>query len=268
MPSAMGKIFVGTSGWNYKHWMNGVFYPPGMPAAKWLEHYVQYFNSVELNVTFYRLVRKETFQNWHKKTPKNFYFVAKGSRFITHIKRLKSVAEPLDVFMKNVVGLKEKLVTILWQFAPKFKKDLGRLEVFLKLLDKRTDVPQAFEFRHPSWFDEEVYDLLKKYNACLCVAHSDRHPCVKVLTADFLYLRFHGEALYRSNYTDEQLQEWADYAKPYRKRDILAFFNNDAEGFAVKNAMKFQEMLSEPASAKPAPQKASHRFAKLAMTHK
>jgi uncharacterized protein YecE (DUF72 family) len=237
--------YVGTSGWNYDHWKNGVFYPPGLPASKWLDFYVQHYNAVELNVTFYRLVRRETFEGWYKKTPKDFYFVAKGSRFITHIKRIKSVAEPLDVFLKNAAPLKKKLLTILWQFAPSFKKDLDRLGIFLKLLAKKSDARQSFEFRHETWFDPDVYDLLKKYNACLCVAHSARFPCVKVETADFIYLRFHGgTALYNSDYTDQELTVWADYAKQFKNKDILAFFNNDVGGFAVKNAVTFQQMLT------------------------
>ena len=242
----MSKVFIGTSGWNYNHWRNGVFYPQGLASSKWLEYYARHFNSVELNVTFYRLVRKETFKSWYQQTPKNFYFVAKGSRFITHIKRIKSVAEPLNVFWANARHLNEKLLSILWQFAPGFKKDLQRLEIFLKLLEE-INVRQSFEFRHPTWFDEDVYQLLKKYNACLCVAHSERFPCVKVTTADFMYLRFHGAdaALYSGNYPDGQLKEWAEYAKQLKRKNILAFFNNDAQGFAVKNAVTFRQLLTK-----------------------
>jgi uncharacterized protein YecE (DUF72 family) len=249
----MSNNYVGTSGWNYNHWKDGVFYPPGLPSSKWLDHYVKFFNSVELNVTFYRLVRKETFEGWYQKTPKDFRFVAKGSRFITHIKRINAVAGPLDLFLKNAQALKDKLLTILWQFAPNFKKDMKRLEAFLKLLAKKSKSRQSFEFRDTSWFNQEVYDLLKKYNACLCVAHSERYPCVKVVTADFLYLRFHGAtaALYSGNYPDRQLQEWADYAKQFKNKDILAFFNNDAQGFAVQNALTFKQLLTNVVVAGP-----------------
>jgi uncharacterized protein YecE (DUF72 family) len=242
----MSTIFVGTSGWNYNHWKNGVFYPPGMPSSQWLDHYAKHFNSVELNVTFYRLVQRQTFEGWYKKTPKDFYFVAKGSRFITHIKRIKEVAEPLNVFLKNAAPLKEKLLTILWQFAPAFKKDLKRLEIFLKLLARKSETRQSFEFRHPTWFDDEVYALLRKYNGCLCVAHSERFPCVKVETADFIYLRFHGPAaLYGGDYPEQQLKDWADYARNFKRKDILAYFNNDGGGFAVKNALKFNELVTQ-----------------------
>lgn len=238
----MGKIYVGTSGWNYSHWKN-IFYPAGMPSSKWLDHYIKHFNSVELNVTFYRLVNKNTFEGWHKKTPKNFYFVAKGSRYITHIKRLNEVSQPLNLFLKNAAGLKEKLLTVLWQLPPRFKKDLKRLETFLKLLKNKTQVRQSFEFRDETWFDQEVFDLLSSYNACLCIAHSQRYPCVRQLTADFLYLRFHGATLYSSDYPDKELREWARYARQYKRRDILAFFNNDVGAFAIKNALKFHGLL-------------------------
>lgn len=239
----MAKLFIGTSGWNYPHWADSVFYPEGLSQSKWLEHYVKFFNSVELNVTFYRLVQKKTFQNWYKRTAKDFYFVAKGSRFITQIKKLKAPSEPLNIFMENVLELKEKLVCILWQFPPSYKKDLLRIESFLKLLIK-TKIRQAFEFRNESWFDKEVYGLFRKYNACLCIAHSPRFPCVKEVTGDFLYLRFHGaESLYASNYSDRELKEWANFAKNSKTKTIFAFFNNDAYGYAVKNALRFRQLL-------------------------
>lgn len=250
----MFKLFIGTSGWNYPHWQ-GVFYPQNLAQRKWLQYYVKFFNSVELNVTFYRLVQKKTFQNWYIRTPKDFYFVVKGSRFITHIKKMKGIEESLNLFMDNVIELKEKLAAILWQFPPSFKKDLKRLEKFLKLIS-HSKIRQVFEFRNNTWFDKDLYTLLKKYNTSLCIAHSSRFPCVREVTADFLYLRFHGgESLYSSNYSDKELREWASFAKKFsakggsasgrRNKDILAFFNNDAYGYAVKNALRFRELLEK-----------------------
>lgn len=249
----MPKLFIGTSGWNYAHWQ-GIFYPKGLSQNKWLEYYTQFFNSVELNVTFYRLVKRQIFENWRKRTPKGFYFVPKGSRFITHIKRLKDCREPLKLFFDAVSGLKEKLSCILWQLPPGYKKDLGRLELFLKLL-KKANIRQAFEFRNESWFDNEVYGLLKGYNACLCIAHSPEFPCpvrnvvsngarAKEVTSDFLYLRFHGgQSLYASDYSDKELKDWASFAKKSKTKAIFAYFNNDANAYAVKNALSFKKFL-------------------------
>ncbi len=128
------------------------------------------------------------------------------------------------------------------QFAPGFKKDVKRLKNFLRMLERKTRIRQVFEFRNETWFGDEIYTLLKEYNACLCIAHSDRHPCVKISTADFIYLRFHGGNLYSSNYSDEQLKLWVDVAKEFSKKDVFAYFNNDAEGFTVKNALKFKAL--------------------------
>ncbi len=241
----MSRFFIGTSGWNYPHW-KGLFYPEGLNQNKWLQHYVNFFNSIELNVTFYRLIKREVFVNWHRRTPEEFYFVAKGSRFITHIKRLKDCKEPLDLFITNCQGLKEKLAAILWQLPPSFKMNLKTLEVFLKMLVE-TGIRQVFEFRNESWFGKEVYELLKKNNVCLCIAHSGgRFPCVKEVTADFLYLRFHGgNSLYSSKYRDKELKNWAEFAKKFKNKDIFTFFNNDAKGFAVKNALKFRQLLEK-----------------------
>jgi uncharacterized protein YecE (DUF72 family) len=156
---------------------------------------------------------------------------------------MKGIRESLNFFIDNVIELKEKLAAILWQLPPSFKKDLKRLESFLKLL-KNSKIRQVFEFRNESWFDKEVYALLRDYGTCLCIAHSSRYPYVKELTSDFIYLRFHGGgALYSSNYSDKELKEWAAFAKKYRNKDIFAFFNNDAYGYAVKNALRFREWL-------------------------
>lgn len=238
----MFNIYLGTSGWNYLDWKDR-FYPKGLSQDKWLDHYTNFFDTVELNVTFYRLVKKKIFRGWYDRTPKGFCFVAKGSRYITHIKRLKNCAEPLNLFIDSAKGLKEKLIAVLWQLPPGFKKDLKRLEIFLKLVTK-TRIPQVFEFRHLSWFDKEVYALLKKYNICLCIAHSGRYPCVKEITSDFTYLRFHGgKTLYGGNYSDKELKRWAKFIKDLKVKDVFVFFNNDAHGFAVKNALRFKELL-------------------------
>ncbi|MFZ5800740.1 MAG: DUF72 domain-containing protein [Candidatus Omnitrophota bacterium] len=237
------QLLIGTSGWNYPHW-KGVFYPENLSSSKWLEYYAKCFNAVELNVTFYRMVRRATFEGWYQRTPKDFYFVVKGSRFITHIKRLRAAGEALRLLLKNAGGLKEKLAAVLWQLPPSFKKNLKTLEAFCRLL-KKTNTRNAFEFRHPSWFDKETYRVLKRYNCALCNAHSGRrYPCVKEITADFLYLRFHGgEALYASDYPDVELKEWAALVRQSKCRDIFAFFNNDACGYALKNAQHFRQLL-------------------------
>lgn len=239
-------FYIGTSGWNYPHWESR-FYPEGLTQNKWLDYYVNFFNAVELNVTFYRLIKKQTFKNWYEKTPPGFYFVAKGSRFITHIKKLKNCKEALKTFFDNCLTLKEKLSCILWQLPPGFKKDTSRLTEFLKLINQDTKgIRQAVEFRNRSWFTQDIYDLLRKYNVSLCIAHSKYWPCEKVITADFLYLRFHGgEALYSSCYSEKELKEWAGFALNSKVKDIFAFFNNDREAFAVKNALRFKQLLEE-----------------------
>ena len=214
----MPHIYIGTSGWHYPHW-EGIFYPENLSQSRWLEHYVNFFDITELNVTFYRLVKKKVFENWYKRTPKKFHFVVKGSRFITHIKQLKNCKEPLDLFIQNAKRLREKLAVILWQLPPSYKKNLKILETFCKLV-KKTKISQAFEFRNQTWFDREVYNLLKEYNFCLCIAHSGRFPCVKEITSDSVYLRFHGgTSLYSGNYSDRELKDWARFIKQFKDKD-------------------------------------------------
>ncbi len=244
------KIYVGTSGYNYAHWKE-VFYPKSLPQNKWLEFYSQHFNSVELNVTFYRLPSKEVFQKWYERTPSDFRFVIKGWRQITHLKRLKDSVSFLESFFENVKELKEKLICILWQMPPSLKKNTQLLESFLKELFKIKIAKKIFhsvEFRHKSWFVEEIYGILKENNVNLCIAHSDRWPFVKVLTSNFLYLRFHGgKVLYGSEYPLKELSEFKNLIDEFKKEinTIFGFFNNDAYGFAVKNAFQFRKLLEQ-----------------------
>ncbi len=246
-----GRFFLGTSGYSYPHWSGGVFYPPGMPQNKWLEYYSEHFGSVELNVTFYRLPMEKTFDNWYKRTPEDFRFVVKGSKYITHTKLLKDCKEPVERFFEHVERLGEKLGAVLWQLRPKHSIDCNRLEDFFGLLKERpvtNSVRHVFEFRHVTWFTEETYELLRRYGFGLCIAHSDRWPVREEVTADFIYLRFHGGvALYSSCYTDEELKVWATKTKKWlaEGKDVYAYFNNDALGYATKNAHTFREMVGD-----------------------
>jgi len=239
-----GKIYIGTSGWTYSHW-KGVFYPADFFERKWLEYYAKHFDTVELNASFYRLPRAQTFINWRERTPENFLFAVKASRFITHVKRLNDCKEPWEVFISRVKKLKEKLGPILFQLSPSMKVDIKRLESFLKILPK--DYRYAVEPRHESWFDEEIYKILKKYNVALCIADSPEFPTAEVVTADFIYIRFHGgKILYGSRYNKKEMQEWAQKIKKWTKAglDVHAYFNNDASGYAVENAEELKKLLN------------------------
>jgi len=243
------NLFIGTSGYSYKHWANGVFYPPEISSSKWLEYYCQFFNTVELNITFYRLPKKDTFKRWYERTPNNFTFAVKGSRFITHIKKLYNCKEPLELFFSYVQELRERLGVILWQLPPNLHFDEKRIRYFCQLLKSfrfSQNISQAFEFRHKSWFCPELFNIIKDYNFCLCIAHSKRWPYVEKVTANFIYLRFHGgEELYGSNYSDRELKYWLDKSKHWLEegKSVYAYFNNDACGYAIKNALKFRKLL-------------------------
>ncbi len=241
------KIFIGTSGYLYQHWRE-IFYPKDLSPSKWLEFYCQNFDTVELNVTFYRLPSQRVFESWHKRAPQDFTFAVKGSRFITHIKKLKEIKNPLELFFSRTENLKEKLGVVLWQFPSNFKVGIEKLEKFLVLCSKFKVGRQAMEFRHQSWFSKEVYDLLKKYNVALVIPDSPHWPSVEEITADFTYLRFHGgRELYGSNYSSKELKNWASKIKRWQRQnlDIYAYFNNDAYGYALKNAKALKKLVNQ-----------------------
>lgn len=243
-------IFIGTSGYNYPHWWNDVFYPSDLPQKKWLEFYARYFDTVELNVSFYRLPTKEAFQGWYKRTTKRFSFAVKGSRFITHIKRLKDCREPLSLLLDHASPLKEKLGAMLWQLPPRFRFQKERLEEFcvlLSTLPRSKSLRHAFEFRDESWFCREAFRILEEFNFALCVAHGSGLPLAETVTAKFAYLRLHGsEVLYGSNYSDKELEQWAEKIRNWRRKGkiVFVYFNNDAYGFAVKNALTLKRLVS------------------------
>ena len=242
----MGNLFLGTSGYNYKHWQR-IFYPPRLPLSRWLEFYCEHFDTVELNVTFYRLPARKTFEGWYKKTPPGFVFAAKGSRFITHIKRMRDCRHPLKVYKENASGLAEKLAVVLWQLPPNLKYNKERLSEFCNLLaEEYPEKQHAFEFRHESWLQDECYDILTSHGFAQCIPLSPAYPRQERMTAPFSYIRFHsGEVLGNSCYTDEELAHWASKIKEWlQKRDLYIYFNNDALGFAIDNAKKLRDYIN------------------------
>jgi len=236
------RYLVGTSGFSYDHW-EGVFYPLGMRKNKWLSYYADFFPTVELNVTFYRLPKRESFKRWFKEVPKDFVFAAKGSRYITHIKRLKDVADSIRIFRDQLSGLGKKLEVILWQFPPQMKIDLDRFHRFVREL-RKVRKRHAFEFRHESWFTDEIYKILSDHNYALCIADSPGWSSPEVVTADWLYIRFHGgQELYASEYSQRELKEWSRKITRWGKEGYI-YFNNDYRGFAVKNGLYLLDLLS------------------------
>jgi uncharacterized protein YecE (DUF72 family) len=241
-------ILIGTSGFSYDHWSDGVFYPPKLAKTKWLSFYAEHFPVIELNVTFYRLPKAETFAGWYDRSPEKFQFVLKGSRYITHIKRLKDVEESVKMFFDHAAGLKEKFTVALWQLPPSMHLDVDRLDGFLKQLKKYKKVRHAFEFRHESWWCDEAFDLLKKYGMAFSHADYLKNPSQDIPDdMPFHYVRFHGIGAekYSGDYPNKMLDDWAKKLRRWKKmkKDAYLFFNNDSFGFAVKNAKELRGML-------------------------
>jgi len=238
------SFLVGTSGWHYKHWL-GPFYPEKLPASKMLSYYVQYFDTVELNTTFYRLPPPTAVAEWKKNTPPNFCFAAKGSRFITHMKKLRDPEPALQKYFERIHGLGKKLGPIVFQLPPQWPLDLDRLAYFLKALPPPHRY--AFEFRNPSWNVKPVYDLLTKHNAAYCIFDLAGFLSPLEVTADFTYIRLHGPGgKYQGSYDDRALQEWADRLKKWRLKSSYVYFDNDQAGYAPKNALRLRELLNIP----------------------
>ena len=247
--SKSGTVWIGTSGWNYKHW-SGIFYPAELRQKDWFSHYARHFATVELNNTFYRLPKKETFEQWREKAPPGFLYAVKGNRFITHIKKLTAPEESLRPFVENVVALGDKLGPVLFQFPPGWKWHRERVEPFLQVLrtDARTkDWRISFEIRNASWYTEEAFELLRRFEVALCFADWPDLKVDKPLTSsDFVYVRRHGPgALYASGYTDEQIRRdardivrWCDEGL-----DVFVYYNNDAGGWAVRDAKALMEAV-------------------------
>ena len=231
-----GRIHIGCSGWNYKSW-RGAFYPPRLPASKWLHHYAQRFDTVELNNSFYRLPKEETFRSWREQVPERFIFAVKASRFLTHMKRLRDPEEPLTRLFARTTGLGSQLGPVLYQLPSNFRMDLERLRGFLEVLPG--GVRHVFEFRDPTWYVADTFAALERHGATLCLHDKAGSEVMQLEVGSFLYVRFHGtDGRYHGSYADEVLTSWAErlVTTAATGRDAYAYFNNDPHADATRNA--------------------------------
>jgi uncharacterized protein YecE (DUF72 family) len=242
----MTDIRIGTSGYHYKHWL-GRYYPEGMKPSEMLAHYLRDFDTVELNNTFYQLPNESTFDNWKKSTPADFLYAVKGSRFITHMIKLKDAQRGLTNFLPRAERLGKKLGPILWQLPPGWKLNLERLEEFLGTLPRKHDY--TFELRNETWMTDEVFALLRKYNAAFCIYELAGYQSPLEITADWTYVRLHGPTAfkYQGSYSDAQLAEWADRIKRWSRtmKAIYVYFDNDDSAYAVDNALTLKRMVAK-----------------------
>jgi len=245
--SATGRrsVRVGCSGWNYESWKNEFY--EGKPARMWLRRYAQHFDTVEVNNTFYRLPLQSSVARWVEETPPDFLFSIKASRYLTHVKRLTDLEGGLQRFYERLQPLARttKFGPVLWQLPPTFRRDDDRLANALAALPRGR---HCFEFRHPSWFADPVYELLRAYGAALVIADrpETKEFQAHVFTADWTFVRFHyGSRGRRGNYSESELEEWACRFEDWnREVEIFAYFNNDWEVFAVRNALWLKKRLS------------------------
>lgn len=238
----VNKLLIGTSGWHYSSWLDS-FYPKNLNKNKWLQYYSEFFNTVEVNSSFYHLVKDEVFKKWFEQTPDNFKFCVKASRYITHIKKLIDCAEPFKRLLDSACKLEHKLELFLFQMPPNMKKDIERLNIFLKSIPG--NYKYVFEFRNESWFTKEVYEMLDEYGAAITISDSPDFPHHEVITGSICYIRMHGSTqLYSSKYSKEELEKIRDIIKNNLKKDIATYiyFNNDAFCNAIKNARELLEL--------------------------
>jgi uncharacterized protein YecE (DUF72 family) len=231
------NLHVGTSGYSYKEW-KGSFYPEKIPAKEMLRFYSERLSTVEINATFYRLPQKSTLENWKEQVPKSFRFSLKAPQRITHFKRLNEVGEDAKYFLDLAATLGDQLGVVLFQLPPNMKKDLPRLETFLRELPGQPRA--AFEFRHPTWFDDDVLAVLRARNCALCISDTDDMPVTHIdSTADWGYLR-----LRRVLYSEEHLQDWLKRVREQNWNETFVFFKHEDEGTGPRLAAQFLQLAA------------------------
>lgn len=241
--TGFAEVWIGTSGYVYRHWRKGVFYPVGLPAREELGYYASRFRTVELNNPFYRLPTAEMFQRWRDSTPPDFQFAVKASRYITHVKRLRNVADELALFLDRADHLGSKLGPILFQLPPTQQIDLARLDGFLALLSNARR--WVIEFRHPSWHTSEVYRLLSDPGVALCIpVGGGLHPD-RVTTAPFTYIHMHRGQEPGGGFTEDELVALAAQTRALRRagKEVYVYFNNDWGGYAIRDAIQLRTLL-------------------------
>lgn len=246
MSTGQGKgaaLRIGTSGWQYRHWGGGRFYPRDLPQRRWFEHYAREFDTVEVNNTFYHLPAVETFDQWREQTPEGFVYALKYSRYGSHIKRLKDPARHIEVFVERAERLGPCLGPVLVQLPPRWHADPQRLEAFLAAAPRT--LRWSVELRDPDWLRPEVFAVLRRHEAALCIHDMlEAHP--HELTAGWTYLRFHGpRGDYGGCYSPQALSAAAQRIRGWLEtgHDVYAYFNNDAEAYAVANAQALRRYL-------------------------
>jgi uncharacterized protein YecE (DUF72 family) len=235
------EYFLGCSGFYYNHW-RGLFYPEKLSKTKWLEYYTQFFNTLEVNNTFYRYPSQELLEGWYNKTPSNFTFTLKANRIITQFHKFKGTEQYTASFYELAHLLREKLLCVLFQLPPMVHKNMDLLQTIADQLDP--SVMNVLEFRHESWWDSEVYEFMDKRGIVFCSVSAYELPENIVKTGSAVYVRFHGkDGWYKHNYPDEELAAWAQKIKQQNPQRALCYFNNDFNANAPRNCLTFKKML-------------------------
>ncbi|HEU0035452.1 MAG TPA: DUF72 domain-containing protein [Kofleriaceae bacterium] len=240
----MARAYVGTSGWVYPGWREHLY--ANTPVKRWLEVASRTFNALEINGSFYTQIKPETYQRWRAETPDGFRFALKGHRFVTHYKRLKDCEESIVRLRDQARGLGDKLAAVVWQLPSNFTVNVERLAQFGRALDAWRDVRHSIELRHKSWFVPEVAEVMRAADIAVCMGDAPDFPYWHEVTTDMVYVRLHGHTRkYASSYSLQSLQRWAADTRAWlaEGRDVHVYFDNDAEGHAVRNAIDFMALV-------------------------
>ncbi len=249
----MARIHIGTSGWTYRAWRDGLY--AGIPTKRWLEHAAKTFGALEINGSFYTQIRESTYARWYDETPADFRFALKGHRFLTHYKRLRDCAASIEIQREPTLALREKLAAVVWQLPATFRVELARLQEFATSLQRWPEVRHAVELRHASWFTAETAAILADAGLAVCMSDAPDFPLWDAVTTDLVYVRLHGHTRkYASSYRADHLARWAARIRGWADagRTVHCYLDNDAEGAAVANALTLREQVDRTA-ARPRP---------------
>ncbi len=240
------RVYIGTCGWSYEHWKDGFY--KGITKKNWLRYYAEKFSAIEINSTFYRLQHRKTFGHWRDETPEDFHFSIKANRYLTHNKKLTDPIPSIELECEHAHALGNKLVAVVWQLPSNFYKNVNRLHEFARALKYWPNTRHVMEFRHASWFDQEVSQCLSDYNIAVCISDAVDWPQWDTVTTDLAYVRLHGHTrTYASAYSKSSLMYWAKRANNWfaEDRDVHIYFDNDAEGAAPYDALRLTKLIKD-----------------------